>query len=465
MEPASTSVVIIGGGAAGLAAAHRLATAGCQVTVLEARSRIGGRVCTLRSAGWEIPVDAGAEFIHGEPAETWSIIRAAGLAVDSVPSAHWQQAAGGIAPLEFGGMWEKLEARLERFAAATRAAPEPAAADLSFADFLRRDCVDFSPIEREQALAYVEGFEAADPDIVSTRWLRDADQATSGNAYRVRDGYDRVLDWLGAEITARGGVIRTNQLVRELRWRCGQVDVESSNVPADHPREPWSLGALAYRVAPGPAAATEVHAGRAVIVTVPLAVLQAPAGAPGTLRFVPDLPEKRTIWNRLRMGSVVKLALRFREPFWRGAGAADMVFLHTPAAPLMAWWTALPSPAPVLTGWSGGPAASRLANQPAATILGEALSALEPCFPAVALAKELVEWRVFDWQADPFARGAYSYLPTGGLELPARLAAPVADTLFFAGEATDARQTGTVAGALASGYRAADEVLASRRFI
>jgi monoamine oxidase len=69
---------------------------------------------------------------------------------------------------------------------------------------------------------------------------------------------------------------------------------------------------------------------------------------------------------------------------------------------------------------------------------------------------------VFDWQADPFSRGAYCYIPVGGMDLPTKLAEPVANTLFYAGEATDAMQMGTVAGALASGYRAADEVLARR---
>ena len=70
---------------------------------------------------------------------------------------------------------------------------------------------------------------------------------------------------------------------------------------------------------------------------------------------------------------------------------------------------------------------------------------------------------MFDWQSDRFARGAYSYVAVGGLDAPARLAEPVEDTLFFAGEATHDRLSGTVAGAMASGYRAAEEVLLSHR--
>ena len=69
-----------------------------------------------------------------------------------------------------------------------------------------------------------------------------------------------------------------------------------------------------------------------------------------------------------------------------------------------------------------------------------------------------------DWKQDPWARGAYSWIPAGALEVPARLAEPVDDTLFFAGEATDtAGYRGTVHGALETGLRAAAELLASLR--
>jgi monoamine oxidase len=65
-----------------------------------------------------------------------------------------------------------------------------------------------------------------------------------------------------------------------------------------------------------------------------------------------------------------------------------------------------------------------------------------------------------DWQLDPFARGAYSYITVGGAAARAALAAPLADTLFFAGEATDTEgEAATVTGALQSGVRAAREAL------
>ena len=74
----------------------------------------------------------------------------------------------------------------------------------------------------------------------------------------------------------------------------------------------------------------------------------------------------------------------------------------------------------------------------------------------------LDDWHIYDWQSDPFSRGAYSYVPVGGLQASRQLAEPVTNTLFFAGEATHDRLNGTVAGAIVTGFRVAEEVLQSR---
>ncbi|HEX7421232.1 MAG TPA: FAD-dependent oxidoreductase, partial [Thermoanaerobaculia bacterium] len=70
-------VVVIGAGAAGLAAARELSGAGKRVCLLEARPRLGGRIHTLHVADLPLPVELGAEFIHGQPDETFSIVEAA----------------------------------------------------------------------------------------------------------------------------------------------------------------------------------------------------------------------------------------------------------------------------------------------------------------------------------------------------------------------------------------------------
>jgi monoamine oxidase len=82
--------------------------------------------------------------------------------------------------------------------------------------------------------------------------------------------------------------------------------------------------------------------------------------------------------------------------------------------------------------------------------------------PRALVARQLTGWRTHDWSRDRFSRGAYAYVGVGGMHAPAALARPVAGTLFFAGEATDAEQMGTVGGAIRSGLRAAGEVLEAR---
>src|SRR5262249_16897395 len=95
-ELATHDVVILGAGAAGLAAAHTLSAAGLRVTVLEARPRIGGRVLTVHDPGAPIPIELGAEFVHGAAPETLAIARAAGLRVLELPERHDIATAGRL---------------------------------------------------------------------------------------------------------------------------------------------------------------------------------------------------------------------------------------------------------------------------------------------------------------------------------------------------------------------------------
>src|SRR5207247_516777 len=175
--------------------------------------------------------------------------------------------------------------------------------------------------------------------------------------------------------------------------------------------------------------------------------------------FVPDLPEKRAALSRLEMGAVLKAVLWFRTAFWTELGATHHGFLHVPGGRFMTWWPLGDSP--LLTGWSGGPRAMQLSAQSDDAILAAAIADLAQGFtiPEDRVGTLLIEGRVFNWTRDPLALGAYSYAAVGGAEASSQLAAPVADTIFFAGEATDATFPATVAGAVRSGYRAAEEAL------
>src|SRR5579884_75559 len=99
--------IVVGAGAAGLAAARELSRAGLGAAVLEARDRIGGRIYTFHDDNSPVPVELGAEFVHGEPAETMAVVRAARLMLDELPDGHLRSHNGELTPV--GEFWDKME--------------------------------------------------------------------------------------------------------------------------------------------------------------------------------------------------------------------------------------------------------------------------------------------------------------------------------------------------------------------
>jgi monoamine oxidase len=434
-ESSATDVVIIGAGAAGLSAARALAQAGLSVELLEARDRVGGRILTVPDAGG-YPLELGAEFVHGEPPVTLALAREAGASMVAAETSHWQLRDGGLAPAD-----DVLEAaqRLMRRA-------ESAGEDLSVNAFLARLAGDTSLGRAvEWARMIVEGFDAADPARASLKAITGEWTGGAGvraSQARPAGGYGRLISHL-ATVIAEGGVrLQLDTTVQAVSWNPDEVAVEA--VRSGSP----------YRAR-----------ARRAVVTLPLGVLQATVGEPGAVRFTPPLERKRRALDHLLMGPVLKVVLRFREAFWEtvaGGRYRNAGFFHLTGYDVPTFWTALPERVPILTAWTGGPRAARLSTLDDAAIVQAALAGVEALFGGIAVRDQLVEARTHNWQRDPFARGAYSYVTVGGMGAPAALAAPLVDTLFFAGEATDdAGELGTVAAALASGEAAARAVLAS----
>jgi monoamine oxidase len=175
--------------------------------------------------------------------------------------------------------------------------------------------------------------------------------------------------------------------------------------------------------------------------------------------------------NQLAMGAASRVVLLFREPFWQaasmkrktgGRSLGRMAFLQSSDRDIPTWWTAGPVRAPLLVGWAGGPRAMRLAAFEPEEVEARASAAIGRLFGmSRKRALSLVEdcW-YHDWLHDRFSHGAYSYGLVGGSTAAKRLARPIADTLFFAGEAADTQgRTGTVHGAIGTGHRAAEAVI------
>mgnify|MGYP000988899748 CR=1 FL=1 len=427
----SVDVIVIGAGVAGLTAARQLESEGYEVLVLEARNRIGGRVLTAHDALVERPIELGAEFVHGRPPELINALDAAGLRMETLKGDEVCREDGSIASCN------DVTEQVDRLLTAGR--PE---ADISFSSLLAQQPLDDK--QKARITGYIEGFNAARAERISTHALIDQqiaeDQIQADELSRVAGGYEGLPLALLRGLKNPAASLRLNTIVSGIAWSNGSAEVRATS-------------AAGYSVGP-------FRANR-VLITVPLSILQS-----GAIVFEPKIPAHMKVIDALAMGDVVRLSLRFHERFWTGRPEFENLgFVHANDQPFPTMWTQTPWQTPVLTLWAGGPQARALPTD-RTHLLRLAVQAVSAVFdePKERVRELMADWYLHDWRADPFARGAYSYVPAGSLPAVEALCAPVEGTLFFAGEATDRTgHWGTVHGAMRSGARAAEQIASSLR--
>ncbi len=403
-------VIIIGAGIAGLAAAHALHAAGCNVLVVEARQRIGGRIWTDRSYG---PVEFGAEFIHGHRAATWELVQRTGLS-----TSRWGRDRRFALD---GQMLTDTDPVVQAVYQLYRQICQYRGPEVSVADLIAR----LSPSLHVQTLIgrWLANLEGADLTRLSATALsRERRLSTMGeDNFHIDGGYDQLLDPLCAGIAIELGVA-----VMNVVWSANRVDV----ILADERR----LQA------------------RRVVITVPVSLLQA-----GQPRFDPPLPaDKQAAIHAIPMGHVTKLVLWFDRQFW-----SSFTVLSTDNT-IATWWPVTSAHVPTLMGYTGGQQAVVVSELGEARAITVALEELSTLFQVDAAAYYR-NGRLIDWSNDPWSRGAYTYSAVTTPAARAVLATPL-DPLFFAGEATViGAEIATVHGAFESGRRVARQILLARQ--
>lgn len=424
-------VVVIGAGAAGLAAAAELARAGVRVAVVEARERIGGRVWTRRDAAG-LALDMGAAWIHGATPANPVAALAQRFGAATLPSNYANlliyDAAGRIDERRHATLDARLDAALAAAAAERAARTRDGRPDIALQAAIEPIAGALNPSARRE-LDYalntiVEHEFGADTAQLSLLHYDAGFGAFPGGDVLFADGYGQIIAGL-----AEGLAIHLGAVVQLVAHSAGGVRVQTSR--------------------------GELHAARAVV-TLPLGVLQA-----GTVRFEPELPAARlAATGRLGSGVLNKLYLRFPRRFW----AREYELLGYVGERRGAWaeWLNLAAyvDQPVLLGLNAGSYGRALEARDDRAIVAEALATLRAMYGDAV--PEPTGYTLTRWASDPFARGSYSFVAVGaGPADHAALAAPQGDRLFFAGEHTSAEHPSTVHGAILSGRRAAAQLLAS----
>jgi monoamine oxidase len=406
-----TEVLVVGGGAAGIAAGRRLMDAHVDCLVVEARSRLGGRAWTVRGNS-EFPIDLGCGWLHSADRNPWrEIAEAQGGSIDKTPPPWTQHSAPIGFPLSdqtsFLQALQKFRQQLY-----SRCEDEP---DVSAATFLE-------PLGRWNALinavsTYANGAEL---ERVSARDVSRYDD--SGVNWRVVEGYGSVIAAHGA-----GLPVMLGQAVRLIDRSGRRLRVETA------------AGAITADIA---------------IVTVSSALL-----AEEKLLFSPALPEKTEAAMGLPLGLADKLFLSLAQAeefdkesrLFGRTGRSDTGVYHF-----------RPFGRPQIEAYFGGHLAAELeaGGEPAFFdfAIGELTGLLGSAF-----ARRVKPLHLHRWGVDPFARGSYSYAMPGKADCRDLLAAPVDDRVFFAGEACSRSDYSTAHGAYLTGVAAADQAIAARQ--
>ena len=411
MASSDTEVVIVGGGAAGIAACRRLRDAGIDCLLVEARPRLGGRAWTV-SDDPLCPIDLGCGWLHSADRNPWhGIAETQGRSIDRTPP-PWMRPSAPIGfPLSEHAAY--LDARDKFFArvdAAAESEQDAAAATLLDPNGRWNDLIRATG-------TYVSGAEL---ERVSVRDLGRYDDSSVN--WRVVEGYGTVIAAHGASLPVTLGCS-----VRGIDWNGRRLRVETAH------------GSIAAD---------------AVIVTLPSSLL-----AEQKIAFTPGLPAKAEAAAGLPLGLADKLFLSLSDA---GEFEKDSRLFGRTDRSGTATYHLRPFGRPQIEVYFAATLAAELEAAGEAAFLDFAVAELIGLLGS-DFARRIRPLHLHRWGIDPLSRGSYSYALPGKADCRAMLAAPVDDRLFFAGEACSTNDYSTAHGAYLTGIVAADQAVAARR--
>jgi monoamine oxidase len=431
-------VLIAGAGLAGLTAARELETLGAEVTLVEARNRVGGRVHTLREgfAGGQ-HAEAGADLIEGEQTHVAELAGQLGLKRVRILRHGWgfygtdkQGKLRRSRTLKaFDTAAERLKPEIEAYQLAERRWTSPVVAAIarqSVAAWLARTKAE---ADFAAAIRGLRGFFLADPEELSLIAL--VDEFASGDApgaahmYRIAEGNDRLATDVAQQL--RGPVLLNCMLRRVSQDASGvRMTVED----------------------------TRQHE-----ITADYAVIALPASTLRDVVFEPHLPHQQALAiARLRYGAATRVLMQFKTRFWRAPGAPSAYGTDQPTGAVWDGNEQQSARPGILTLLAGGGASEEIRG----VMRDGGVEAVVDRLKWLGAPTPLLQYRVVTWEEDALARGGYAVFDPS-FDAAWREWLPRAHLrAVFAGEHTSLRWQGYMNGAIESGKRAAAEVRALR---
>jgi monoamine oxidase len=420
-------IIVIGGGVSGLMAAKELADKGFEVIILEANERLGGRVNTLIDTKFDMPIESGAEFIHGDLPLTQQLLKKAKINYHPI---------GEERIFVKDGQWNSPDDPIPHWDLLIKKMKE-VKIDITIAHFLEM----YFPEEQYESLRlnvkrYAEGFDLADINTASTIALRNEWMNEDEDQYRIDGGYHMLVQYLAQECKKKGALIYTSCAATKIEWGINTVNVSTANGKFESNK---------------------------IIITVPLSILQKNNKNQNSIQFTPAIKEQKMAAAQIGFGSVIKIFLQFDTPFWEER-SKDIAFIISDQK-VPTWWTQIPNKSCILTGWLGGPAAKELTDATDNAIIKIAIESLANIFSIKfeTIKSALKVSKIVHWSQDPYSLGGYSFATTQTAAAIKLLQQGVEQTLFFAGEGLyEGDFPGTVEAALTTGRNVAKDIIGLR---